>query len=228
MACYAKAWKAFAKWWVPICLIAGGLMVFELGPKQLSKAESAAIIQTLSELAAALGQEDGLRMEALTGELFESVMDYAKTVATFTLYAIPIVAILTIVLLCSSIMAVKDRRIRYSPWRILFVALVNTLMAFAKILVLFLFFPLGVYLYIKLYFVSLAMVDEQQNLTEAIQQSWHLSSGHFWPLLGMVALNSILQFAMVPTVIGLIPASGFTTTTRTAAYAMLRHLTQRV
>ena len=222
MACYARAWKAFAKWWIPICLVASGLMVFELGPKHLAKAESSAISQSVAEVVSAIEQDDWVRVEELAAELNETLLSYAKTVATFTLYATPIVAVLTIVLLCMSIMAVKDRRIRYSPWRILFVALVNTLLAVVKILLLFLFLPLGIYLYIKLYFVSLAMVDDQKNLSAALRQSWHLSTGHFWPLLGMVTLNSILQFAMVPTLIGLIPASGFATTSRAAAYAMLR------
>ncbi len=222
MACYAKAWKSFAKWWIPICLIAGGLMVFELGPKQLAKAESSAVSQSLTKIAVAIGQDDWLEVEELAIKLNETVLAYAKTVATFTLYATPVVAVLTILLLCTSIMAVQDRRIRYSPWRILFVALVNTLMTVVKILLLFLFLPLGIYLYIKLYFVSLAMVEERKNLAAAIQKSWSLSTGHFWPLLGMVILNSILQFAMVPTLIGLIPASGFATTTRAAAFAMLR------
>lgn len=222
MACYAKAWKAFAKWWIPICLIAAGLVVFQLGPEKLAKAESSAISHSLTEIAVAIEQDDWIRVEALAAELNETLLAYAKAVATFSLYAAPIVALLTIVLLCTSIMAVKGRRIRYSPWHILFVALVNTLLAFVKILLVFLFLPLGVYLYIKLYFVSLAMVEEQKNLSDAIQQSWHLSTGHFWTLLGMVALNSILQFAMIPTLIGLIPASGFATTSRAAAYAMLR------
>ena len=222
MACYAKAWKAFAKWWIPICLIAGGLMVFELGPKHLAKAESSAISQSVAKVATAIEQDDWVRVEELAAELNETLLAYAKTVATFTLYATPVVAVLTVVLLCTSIMAVKDRRIRYYPWRILFVACVNVLMAVVKILLLFLFLPLGVYLYIKLYFVSLAMVEDQKNLSAAIRQSWHLSTGHFWPLLGMVTLNSVLQFAMVPTLIGLIPASGFATTSRAAAYAMLR------
>ncbi len=197
-------------------------MLFQLGPEKLAKAESSAISQSLTEIAVAIEQDDWVRVEELAAELNKTMLTYAKAVAIFSLYATPVVAVLTILLLCTSIMAVKGRRIRYSPWRILFIACVNTLLAFVKILLLFLFLPMGIYLYIKLYFVSLAMVEEQKNLSAAIRQSWHLSTGHFWPLLGMVTLNSILQFAMVPTLIGLIPASGFATTSRAAAYAMLR------
>lgn len=221
-SCYAKAWKAFSKWWIPICLVASGLIVFELGPKQLAKVESTAVGETIIQFIDAVEQDNLARAEDLFSELIKTGMAYAKTIMIFSLYATPVVAILTITLLCISIMAVRGQRIRYSPWRILFVALVNTFMAFAKILLLLLFFPLGIYLYIKLYFVSLAMVEERQGLRGAIQQSWNLSAGHFWPLLGMVVLNSILQFAMVPTLVGLIPATGFATTVRAAAFSMLR------
>ncbi len=227
-ACYARAWKAFAKWWIPICLIAGVLMVFELGPKQLAKAESSAMGKTIAQIVSAFEQNDLERVEELAIELNKASLAYAKTVLTFAMYVAPIVAILTILLLCASVMAIKDQRIRYSPWRILWVAFANLLVVFAKILLLFLFPPLGIYLYIKLYFVSLAMIEERWSLIGAIERSWEISAGNFWPLLGMVALNSLLQFAMVPTLVGLIPASGFATTTRAAAYAMLRDPAQRV
>lgn len=221
-ACYSKAWKAFAKWWIPICLIAGLLMVFQLGPKQLAKAESSAVIQTCIQLFTAIGQEDWVQAEELSFALNETLFAYAKTVMKFTLYATPLIAILTIVLLCTSVMAIKDQRIRYSPWRILWVAFLNFLMAFAKVLLLFLFFPLGIYLYIKLYFVSLAMVEERKGLSGAVKRSWEISTGNFWPLLGMVTINGAIQMTMVPTLIGLIPATGFATTARTAAFEMLR------
>ncbi|MCK4563990.1 MAG: hypothetical protein KAU94_04900 [Verrucomicrobia bacterium] len=221
-ACYAKAWKAFAKWWIPICLIAGVLMLFEFGPKQLAKAESSTVGKTIAQIIAAFEQNDLERVEELAIELNKASLAYAKIVVTFTLYAAPIVAILTILLLCASVMAVKDQRIRYSPGHILWVAFANLLVATGKVLLLFLFLPLGIYLYIKLYFVSLAMIEEQQGLIGAIKRSWHLSYGHFWPLLGIVAINGTLQLAMVPTLVGLVPASGFANTARAAAFELLR------
>lgn len=222
-ACYSKAWKSFTKWWIPICLIAGVLMVFELGPEQLAKAEAAAVGETIARIIDAFEQDDLAQVEALAVELNETSLAYAKTVMTFTLYAAPVIAVLTIILLCASIMAVKDRHTTYSPWHILRVAFLNMLMAFAKVLLLFLFLPLGIYVYIKLYFISLAMVEEQRGLTGAIKRSWEISAGNFWPLFGMVAINSALQLAMLPTLIGLIPATGFATTARAAAFSMLHN-----
>lgn len=221
-ACYVKAWKAFAKWWIPICLIAGGLMIFEWLPKQLTKAESSAASQTIGQIVTAFEQNDLERVEEQMVELNEVFWIYAKTIATFTLYAAPFVAVLTIVLLCMSVMAVKDRRIRYAPGRVLWVAVLNLFMAFAKVFLLFLIFPLGIYIYIKLYFVTLVMMEEGKSFFEAIQRSWDLSTGVFWPLFGMVALNGILQLVMLPTLVGLIPASGFTHTVRTSAFELLR------
>ena len=221
-ACYSKAWKSFAKWWIPICLISGVLMAFQLGPKQLAKAESSALSQTLTKVLAAFEQGDLDQMEELAFELNEASMAYAKKLMTFMLYAAPVVTILSILLLCTSMMAVKNQRTRYSPGWVIFVAFVNFFIAFVKVLLLFLFFPLGFYIYIKLFFVSLLMLEERRRPMAAIRESWNMTAGHFWPLFGMVVINGIFQFAMVPTIIGLIPASGFANTARAAAFTMLR------
>jgi hypothetical protein len=226
-ACYAKAWKSFAKWWIPICLLAAALMAFQLGPRQLAKAESTAMSQTLTKVLDAFEQNDFDQMEELAIELNEAAMAYAKKLMTVMLYAAPVVTILSILLLCTSMMAVKNQRTRYSPGSVIFVAFVNFIVAFVKVLLIFLFFPLGFYIYIKLFFVSLLMLEEQQRPMEAIRESWKLTAGHFWPLFGMVAINGTLQFAMVPTIIGLIPASGFANTARAAAFTMLRATSRR-
>lgn len=219
--CYAKAWNAFAKWWIPICLIASALMLFEHGPKLLAKAELSSASQAITDIIAAFKIDDLARVEELTIELEEASLAYAKTLARFMLYAVPAVAILTIMLLCASVMAVKNERIPYSSWHILFVALINLPVVFIKVLLLFLFLPLGIYVYIKLYFVSLVMIEERKSLIGAIKRSWEISTGNFWPLLGMTAINSTLQIAMLPTLIGLIPASGFASTARAAAFELL-------
>ena len=221
-ACYAKAWKSFAKWWIPICLLAGILLAFQLGPKQWAKSESAAMSQTLGQIRAALEQGDMEQMEQLVQELNETLMAYAKKLIKIMLYAAPLVTLVSILLLCTSMMAVKNKRTHYSPVWIIGVAFINFLLAFVKVLLLFLFLPLGFYIYIKLFFVSLLMLEEQRQPTAAIRESWGMTTGHFWPLLSLVLLNGTLQFAMVPTIIGLIPASGFTNTVRAAAFSMLR------
>ena len=220
--CYSKAWKAFAKWWIPICLVAGILMVFQIGPKQLARAESAAVGQTVEQIVSAFEQNDLERVEELAIELNETAWAYAKKVMTFALYALPFAAILTILLLCVSVMAVKNRRTRYPPGRIVLIAAVNLMLAVVKISLIFLLLPLGLFIYIKLYFVTLLMLEEGHSPARAIKSSWQITEGNLGSLFGMVAINSLLQLALAPTLIGLIPATGFANTARAAAYSMLR------
>ncbi len=221
-SCYSNAWKAFAKWWIPLCLLAGILMLFELGPRQLAKAESSAMGQTLAQIMTAVEQDDLAQAETLIYELNETMLAYAEKLMVFMLYAAPFVALLAVLLTCTSLMAVKDRRDKYSPGRIIGVSLMHMVLAFAKVLLIFLLLPLGLFIYVKLFFVSLLMLDEGRSPAEAIKGSWRMTDGNFWPLLGMVAINGTLQLAMIPTVIGLVPATGFANTARAAAYSMLR------
>ena len=220
--CYSKAWKSFAKWWIPICLLAGGLMVFNWIPKQFAQAESSALSQTIDEIVAAAGQDDLSQLEALTTELIETMRAYAAKLLTFSFYAAPFAALLTVLLYCASLMAVKDRRTRYSPKGIAVATLFQFIIAPLKVLLIFLLLPLGIFVYVKLLFVTLLMLEEGNSPAEAITTSWKMTTGSFWPLLGMTLINGTLQIAMVPTVVGLIPASGFANTARAAAFTMLR------
>lgn len=219
--CYSKSWKSFAKWWIPICLLAGCLMVFEWVPRQFVNAESSALSQTIDQIVEAAGQNDLGQLEALTTELIVTLQAYAGKLLTFSLYAAPFVALLTVLLYCASLIAVKDRRTRYSPKNIAVATLFQFIIATFKVLLIFLFLPLGLFVYVKLLFVSLLILEEGNSPTEAIAASWKMTTGSFWPLLGMTFINGTLQIAMVPTVIGLIPASGFTNTARAAAFMML-------
>jgi len=221
-ACYSKAWRAFSKWWIPICLVAGILMVFQIGPKQLARAESAAVGQTVEQIVSAFEQNDLERVEKLAIELNETAWAYAEKVMTFALYALPFAAILTILLLCISVMAVKNQRTRYPPRRIVLIAGVNLVLAVVKVSLIFLLLPLGLFIYIKFYFVTLLMLEEGHSPGRAIKSSWQITEGNFWPLFGMVAINSLLQSALAPTLIGLVPATGFANTARAAAYSILR------
>jgi hypothetical protein len=220
--CYIKAWKSFAKWWIPICVVSGFLMLVELGPKQLARAESAAISQMLTESITAYRQGNAAEFEQRILELNQACLIYSKKLVLFTSYAAPIMALLTILLVGASVMAVKDQRARYSPRHVLIVSFLNLIITTFKILSLFLFLPFGIYIYIKLYFVSLLMLEENQGPATAVRESWKMTGGHFRSLCGMAAINTILQVAMAPTIIGLVPATGFVTTARVAAFMGLR------
>jgi hypothetical protein len=197
-------------------------MLFNWLPKQLAKAELSAMSQGMAEIMAAAGQGDLNQVEMLTAELVETMTAYATKLLAFSLYAAPFAALLTVLLYCIALMAVKDRRTRYAPKNIAVVTLFQFAIAFVKMLLLFLLLPLGIFIYIKLFFVSLLMLEEGKSPGAAIRGSWNMTTGTFWPLLGMVAINGMLQLSLVPTIVGLIPATGFANTARAAAYTMLR------
>lgn len=220
--CYAKAWKSFAKWWIPICLLAGGLMVFDGLPRLLAKEESQAMRQIITQIMEAAEAGDLARVEESFPELQATVLAYSHTLLTFILYAAPIASLLTVLLYCTSLMAVKDCRTHYPLKTIMVVSMFQLVIAFVKMLLFFLIPPLGIYIYIKLYFVSLLMLEDEKSMGEALKESWSTTTGSFWPLFAMVAINGTLQFALVPTIIGVIPATGFANTTRATAFSILR------
>ncbi len=222
-ACYSKAWKSFSKWWLPLCLLAGFLLVFEWIPRLSSRAESQQLVQTVSEIVAAAENDQFDRMDRQLMELNEILSAYAKKMLTFALYASPFIALLSVLLVATALMAVRNRRSRLSPKRVAVVAVVQFALALAKVLLLFLFFPLGVFVYIKLYFAILLMLEEDRPAAEAIKESWSMGTGNFWSLLGLVSINGAIQFFMGLTVVGLIPATGFAQTTRAAAFDLLKN-----
>jgi hypothetical protein len=221
-SCYSKAWTSFAKWWIPICVIAGFLMVFQWIPKQLAKTESTAMHQSLSNISAAFDQGDYSQLEALTEQLTATWMDYTQRVLVFSLYATPFALLLTVLLIATSLMAARNQRIKFSAVRIAIVSLAHLGFALVKILLIFLLFPLGLFVYVKLFFVSLLMLEEGAMPLAAAKESWRMTDGNFWSLFSLAALNSLLQFALLPTVIGLIPATGFVNTARAEAFTILR------
>lgn len=220
--CYSVALASFARWWIPICLIAGTLMVVELVPKQLARMERSALHQTMESAVDAFKQGDIDGMEMMSIELSELLMAYSEKVLLFSFYAAPFVALIAIFLICTSLMAVKNRRRNYSMGRVLGAALVHMVLAFAKVLLIFLLLPLGMFVYVRLSFVTLLMLEEDLDPIDAIKQSWAMTRGFFWPLFGIVLINGTLQFALMPTVVGLIPATGFANTARSAAFTLLR------
>jgi hypothetical protein len=224
--CYSKAWKSFAKWWIPLCLLAAFLLVFEWIPRLSSKTESQQLIQTVSEIVAAAENDQLEQLDEQLMELNEKLSAYARKLSTFGLYAAPFVALLSVLIIGTALMAVRDQRRRISPQQVVVVAITQLVLAFVKVLLLFLILPLGAFIYIKLYFTILLMLEENQSPAEAIKTSWKMTQGNFGSLLGLVAINSTIQFFLGLTIIGFIPATSFAQTTRATAFAMLKDADQ--
>jgi hypothetical protein len=116
----------------------------------------------------------------------------------------------------------NDFRKKQTSGRILYISGVHVLLAIIKALAMVLVLPLGIYLYIKWLFVSFILLEEDASIGEAVRRSSELTKGNFFPLLGLVTLNSAIQLISLPTLIGIIPATGFVNTVRAAAYVALR------
>ena len=86
----------------------------------------------------------------------------------------------------------------------------------------FLFFILpGIYIYVKLLFVSLIMLEKKCTARAAVKLSWKMTDGHFWELFFLVFINSGIQLAALTTILGEIPATGFVNTARAAAFRII-------
>jgi hypothetical protein len=223
VACYALAWKSFSKWWISLCLISGGIFVFQIIPQVVVRPEVNELNATAQQLAGALLQNDMNALEEIVPRLAGQTGMLMRKTLRFGVYVFPLVALLTVALLMYANRAVKNRKEPNTPLLTLsYIALVHVVLAVGKLLAFFFFVLPGVYLYIKLLFVSLVMLEEKKSARAAIQQSWRLTRGNFWELLLLVLMNTGVQLLVLPTVIGEIPATGFVNTARAAAYRMIR------
>jgi hypothetical protein len=225
-ASYSMAWKAFSKWWIPLCLVSGVWVFFDLLPSLLTQYSMSQkpneLLIILHKIVMGFNAQDYDSI-TLGVEQFNALSaHYMQTLLKFSLYLLPIALLVSTLLMAISVMAVQNKKKRYSLGTILKVLLASLLLTFIKIFLLILLFPLGVYLYIKLYFVSLFMLEKDQGMIEAIKNSWQLSGGYFWPLLSISVTNNLIQMAVSSTIVGLIPSTGFVRTTRTAAFELLR------
>lgn len=222
-ACYARAWKSFSRWWIPLCLISTAILFFEVGPRLMVHDEMKAVTDLSMQAFHAVLDGDLQTLEQVAFDLQEHSVIYAAKLSKWVLVSLPFISLLTIVLLAFANMAVKDRREKRPFIRTVWIAVVHVLVAVVKGFA-FLFFVLpGVYLYVRLLFVSLVMLeDESVGVGAAICKSWQITRGSFWKLLALVCLNTLFQLGAAPTIIGLIPVTGFANTARAASFQMLR------
>jgi len=223
LKCYALAWRSFAKWWIPLCLISGALFVFQFLPQLLASAAMNEFMSAANALMTAMVQQNPDRITDALAQVIGQAGDVTHALATYSLYLFPLVALFTVILLMYANRAVKDSRDnRASLAAVVYIAIVHTAMAAIKVAALALFIVPGVYLYIKLLFVSLVMLEQKKGAIEAMATSWRMTRGNFWKLLLMMLMNGALQILVMPTIIGEIPVTGFANTARAAAFSMLQ------
>ena len=225
--CYIIAWRSFKKWWIPLCLISSVILVFEIVPRIILSPETNAIkafvIESGSTIISAMKTGDVATFDSVIIDFEEMLLAYAGKLATFSAIAFPFVALLTIILLTWANAAVKDSRDGNSLGRTLYITVVHALLSAFKISAFFFCILPGFYIYVRLLFVSLILLEEKEcGVDEAIRRSWIMSRGNFWNLLALVVINAFCQVMVAPTIIGLVPVTGFVNTARAAAYQMLQ------
>ncbi len=221
--CYSLSWKSFSKWWIPLCLISTFVLLFEIGPRILLHPETAALEEAVSDIITVFKSGTLDELEALLYEAQALVFAYTVKLSKLLLVALPFIALLSMILLTWANAAVKGRRNKNSTGRMLMIAWIHLLLAFVKGLAFAFFILPGFYLYTRLFFVTLILLEEKEiGMMDAIRKSWTMTIGNFWSLLTLICLNGTFQLVVAPTVIGLIPATGFANTARAAAYQMLK------
>lgn len=222
IGCYGLAWRSFAKWWIPLCLISGIIVVFQVVPRMRLRADVNELRTTTRSFVTAVLENDQVELEKISSTMAAQtgVVMRKRTISALCLF--PFVALLTVVLLMYANWAVKNKRgERQSLFTLVYVALVHVTLAIAKLLAFFLFFIPGAYLYIKLVFVSLIMLEEKKTASAAMRISWQMTRGNFWKLFLLVLGNTALQLLFLPTIIGEIPVTGFANTARATAFRMI-------
>ncbi len=227
LECYAVAWRAFKKWWIPLCLISGSILIIEIIPRIMTAAETRELRQRFSETSGALltavMEQDLAAQDALIIGLQEPLSLYLAVSLKWLAVISPFVALLTIILLMWTNTAVKGHRKKNTLGRTLYITVVHVFLSFVKMTAFLFFLIPGFFIYVRLLFVSLIMLeDETCGMREATRKSWAMTKGNFWPLLGLFVINSTCQMVMTITVIGVIPVTGFANTARAAAFQMLK------
>ena len=221
--CYALAWKSFAKWWIPLCLISGIIFVFEITPWILVRADMDEWKITVRSSLTAVAKNDLDRLDEISSKIRAQTFKLLGKFARLGLYIFPLVAFLTVILLMYANWAAKNRKEkRRSLAMLIYIAIIHVMLAIGKLLAFFLFVFPGVYLYVKLFFVSLVMLEGGKGAGEAIKISWQMTKGNYWELFLVIVMNTGIQLLLLPTVIGIIPATGFVNTVRAAAFHMIR------
>lgn len=222
MACYSLAWKSFSKWWIPLTAISFFVVFFQILPQILGMSGFSELIHDFIEMVKAILASDADKLDMLSAKIVERANTITREVMKMGTVLFPLTALLSILLIMQANLAVKDTNKRERTFiELIYISFLHVVMAIVKLLAFVLFIVPGVYLYIKLLFVSLVMLEEKKGFWDAIKKSWELTEGNFWMLFTLVFLNSSVQGMLATTIIGAIPATAFVNTARAAAYRQL-------
>jgi len=221
--CYQTAWNGFKKGWIILCLISGLIVAFELIPRLTVNKEFKGLKTSIITLLEAMDKGDKVEVDQTMLDIRLHTAGLLHQLVKLSIYFFPLIALLTILLLARAnrLVATKNNQTN-SIKTLLLTSIVHVILAIIKLGAFFLFILPGIYLYVKLLFVSLIILEDNQSPLRACKESWQLTSGHFFKLFLLVAINTLIQVAASFTIIGLIPATGFVNTARAAAFQSLK------
>ncbi len=219
---YKLAWRSFKKWWIPICLVSLIIFIFEIIPRITVSSEFNNLKATVEKLIHAILQNDNEQIKLLTLETQYKLRLMLNKLFKFSAIVFPFIAMATVILLMIANWATQDKKKpSKSILSLIYIACIHILLAFIKLFAFLLFILPGVYIYVKLLFVSLLMLEEDMNAWGAVKKSWIMTNGYFIDLFLLIAFNSILQFILLFSIIGVIPATGFVNTARASAFRII-------
>jgi hypothetical protein len=220
--CYRHGWRSFSKWWIPICLISGLIFGFNILPRLMVSDDVTVITANVRIFIQATADANTIQMERASYEIMTQIADLSFTLVKWSGIALPFIAVFTALLLVVANFAVKDRKEKQGVAHTLYIAGVNVILAFVRVIPFFFLVIPGIYVYVKLFFVSLVMIEGKTGAWKGVVTSWKMTGGkNFWPLTLLLLMNVGVNAIAGVTVIGLIPSVGFTNTARAAAFQVL-------
>ena len=240
-ACLTRAGRAFAAWWIPLCLLAGVLLVTQTWvPGWLIGAHADALApyrdayeKLMDDSRAHPGKIDAhvseflLTIDDLTRDPY--VRDALRGMILRVILVVSIVFILVaflqlamVVVSKASVQRPEERTLRKNARQCLLLTLSYMLLAFVKITPFLWCILPGVYLYVRLYFTGFLITDTSPDPIRAMADSWRMTQGNFWRIFVLFLLQTAITLFSMVTIIGFIPGSSFNYTLRAAAYDQLR------
>jgi len=226
ISCFGHGARSFAGWWLPLCLVSGLVVATNLLPRLLVLDDVGALVDQAGQWFGSLLAFDFAACESETEALSRQTRAVMLGLAKYSLLLLPLAAVLTVVLFMIANWAARggaDRRRR--PLRVLLISAANVGVTLVVALGFLLLIVPGAWLYVRLSFFSLVMLDDPAaTVLGACRASFALTRGSFWPLLVLYLAGALIVSLSAITVIGLIPATGFASTARAAAFrALLAH-----
>ena len=95
ISCYALAWRSFSKWWMPICVISGIMVVLQVIPRIVVRADMTELEITARRLVTAVLEDDHVALEKIAPKVAAQTGLLTRRFTTYGLCLFPLVALLT-------------------------------------------------------------------------------------------------------------------------------------